>query len=188
MSHPDFWTEANISLLPEEKILYTSQPNRDAIFRSSMILAFLVSICLGPFLILMIPLLWWSISWSSKRHQAWVTNRRVIVTNGMIGYTTRSVPLERISDVQIGCSWTERLCNIRSIIVRDMTGEAQGGARMQGITDVHEVQKLILEEVHRVNLQSGDLVSVREENPVSETVSHEMVAILKEIRDVLREK
>ena len=36
-------------------------------------------------------------------------------------------------------------------MVRDMTGEAQGGCLMRGVRDAGELQQLILAEVGRVN-------------------------------------
>ena len=187
MSESSFWNETELSLLPDEHILYTLKPNRSAIFKSSMLASSLVCLCFGPFIVLIFPLLWWINGVHAKRHQGFVTNQRVIVTNGLIGYSTRSVPLERISDVQIGCSWAERYFNIRSIMIRDMTGEAQGGARMEGLEDIQGVQDLILREVRRVNRQGTELLSIASASPQKPALSEsgEVVELLREIRDTL---
>ena len=185
MSESAFWNETNIALLPEEEILYTLEPDRAAMFKSSMLGSILVSIFFGPFIILLLPLFWWANKAHVRRHQGFVPNQRVIVTNGLIGYNTRSVPLERISDVQIGCSWVERYFNIRSLIVRDMTGEAQGGARMLGIREVMAVQELILCEVRRVNVLASEPRAAIQPKPAPAAESSEMIHILKEIRDAL---
>ena len=184
MSESEFWKELDISLLPDETILYRLEPDRSAIFKSSMVASLILVFCTGPFYFILLPLIWWANSTHAKRHQAFVTNRRVIVTNGLIGYATRSVPIERISDVQIGCAWTERLFDIRTVVVRDMTGEAQGGARIQGLKNVHMVQELILKEVHRVNLQSEDTLGIED----AQTGSSEVIMLLKDIRDTLKQR
>ena len=192
MSNTSFWNETELSLLPGERILYTLQPDRVAIFKSNMLVLSVAFIFTGPLLVVLLPFIWWTTQAQAKRHQGFVTNQRVVVTNGLIGYRTRSVPLERISDLQVGCSWVERYFNIRSLLIRDMTGEAQGGARMQGLKDIQEVQELILNEVRRVNLQ-GPNISSNSAHPASTdqrpalSESTEVVRLLQEIRDTLKQ-
>jgi len=190
MSGTSFWNETQLSLLPGERILYTLEPDRGAIFKSNMLALSVACIFTGPFLVVLLPLVWWTTQAQAKRHQGFVTNQRVVVTNGLIGYRTRSVPLERISDLQVGCSWVERYFNIRSLLIRDMTGEAQGGARMQGLKDIQKVQELILNEVRRVNLQSSTTAPVTPQSEPAElqpalSESTEVVRLLQEIRDAL---
>lgn len=191
MSKSSFWSETELSLLPGEQIIYTLKPDRSAIFKSNLLLSTAICLCTGPFVLLLFPLLWWVNRAHAKRHMAFITNQRVIVTNGLIGYRTRSIPLERISDVQVGCLWAERYFQIRSLVIRDMTGEAQGGARMQGLKDVQGALELILREVHRVNLQETRS-SPADAPPSSASLtqpalsgSQEVVSLLKEIRDTL---
>ena len=136
-----FWEEIDLKLLPDEELLFTGTPSRDAMVKSAMANFFMVNVfCLFMF-IWYLPFQWWIARESAKRHRYIVTNQRVIVTDGLVGYKTRSVPLERISDVQIGCTWVERMFNIRTVIVRDMTGEAQGGAKLQGVRNPDEIQE-----------------------------------------------
>jgi uncharacterized membrane protein YdbT with pleckstrin-like domain len=78
----------------------------------------------------------------------------VVVTNGIIGYRARSIPLERVSDVAISCNWLERAFGLRSVVVRDMTGEAQSGAAMLAVPDAPELRRTVLSRVHEVNRHS----------------------------------
>ena len=86
---------------------------------------------------------------------------------------------ERISDVQIGCSWIERYVGIRNVIVRDMTGEAVGGAVLMGLQDPKQIQELILVAVRKVNHATSEAEPTLDD---AETT----VTLLREIRDLLR--
>src|SRR3989338_3953293 len=49
-----------------------------------------------------------------KRHY-WITNKRVVVKSGLIGYSLSSIPLERVSDVIISRSFLERIFGFASL-------------------------------------------------------------------------
>jgi uncharacterized membrane protein YdbT with pleckstrin-like domain len=70
-------------------------------------------------------------SWSW--HRWWLTDRRLVVRHGLVGYRIRSVPLERIVDVTLRASWADRLLGLQHIDVRDMTGEASFDSRSTGL-------------------------------------------------------
>ena len=106
---------------------------------------------LTVFGIALLPLLYWVMRAYVNKHRYWVTSSRIVVTNGIIGFRARSIPLERVSDVAISCSWLERAFGLRSVIVRDMTGEAMSGARMLATPDATGMQRRILDQVHDVN-------------------------------------
>jgi len=181
----DFWKEVEVQLMPGEEILYTGTPDAAKISTVQVIGFVLLSVFFMGTTIIFLPLVWCLGRIAADRHQYYVTNQRVIVTDGLIGYRTRSVPMERVSDVQIGCSWIERSVGIRSVVVRDMTGEAQGGATMQGMVDPSEVQSLILREVARVNAaHSGVSTAPPAQTPVAVS-GDEVVTLLREIRDAL---
>ena len=74
---------------------------------------------------------------------------------------------------------------IRSVVDRDMTGEAQGGAVMQGMVDPTEVQSLILREVGRVNSTLGSTVSSDAGPKATDAPGGEVVSLLREIREAL---
>lgn len=146
----DFWSETDLSLMPGETLLYTGLPQVRQMKRMANSGMVVLTVFLWPLLVVW-PWTFWTNRLSAERHKYFVTSLRVIVTNGLFGYSTRSVPLERISDVQIGCTLLERCFGLRSIVVRDMTGEAHGSARMRGVPDASAVQELILTQLHRVN-------------------------------------
>ena len=45
---------------------------------------------------------------------------------------------------------------LRSVVVRDMTGEALSGATMLAAPNAAELQRKILDQVHSVNRRGGD--------------------------------
>jgi len=87
------------------------------------------------------------------------------VRTGFIGWSLRSVPLDRIVDVTTRASWWDRLWNIEHIVVRDMTGEvAQSGVStglyLMGVEDSMTVAERILVETPRAANRDGDMTAV----------------------------
>jgi uncharacterized membrane protein YdbT with pleckstrin-like domain len=145
--------ELEIALLDGEEVLHVGEPQRDklgAYLNVSASLLAMVTVVGLPLL----PFIWWAVSAFTSKHRYWLTSSRVVVTNGIIGYRARSIPLERVSDVAISCNWLERAFGLRSVIVRDMTGEAQSGAAMLAVPDATALQGTILSRVHEVNRHS----------------------------------
>ncbi len=183
-----FERELDIALLEGEQVLYAGRPQASSL-RTYLALVWSFLAIVTVIGIPALPFVWWVARAYTNRHRYWLTSRRVVVTTGVVGYRARSVPLERISDVAISCSWLERLLGIRSVMIRDMTGEAQSGAGMLAVGDAAEVQRQILEHVHAANrvLPSdtrGALAApYREENGVSRT---EMVDLLRKIEENTR--
>jgi membrane protein YdbS with pleckstrin-like domain len=58
-----------------------------------------------------------------KKYHYWVTDQRVIWRHGILGYKTTSVPLERISDVEVSRTFLEAVCGVGGVVVRKMTAE-----------------------------------------------------------------
>ena len=90
---------------------------------------------LGTLLLLnVIYMIGWAVmhmSWSW--HRWWITDRRLVVRHGLVGYRIQSVPLERIVDVTLRASWVDRLLGLQHIDVRDMTGEVSAVSRGAGL-------------------------------------------------------
>ena len=66
-------------------------------------------------------------------HRWWLTDKRLVVRQGVVGYELKSVPLDRIVDVTLRASWWDRLWGLQHIQVRDMTGEVGGNNRSKGL-------------------------------------------------------
>jgi uncharacterized membrane protein YdbT with pleckstrin-like domain len=64
----------------------------------------------------------------SKYHY-WITNKRVIVKRGLLGYSIISIPYERISDVIVSHSFLEQLCGIASLHIQSLAGQITYGKR-----------------------------------------------------------
>lgn len=144
-----FDKELDILLLEDEEILYAGRPQAKLRLYLTLMWSFFAALSFIG--IPLLPFMWWFAGAYVKKHRYWLTSSRVVVTNGLVGYKARSIPLERVSDVAISCNWLERFVGIRSVRVRDMTGEAQGGAAMMAMTDAPKIQEQILTRVHKVN-------------------------------------
>ena len=95
----------------------------------------------------------------------WITNQRLVVRIGFIGWRLQSVPLDRIVDVTIRSSWWDHLFGLEHIKVRDMTGEVSGNAVPQAlhllaVSDAHEVAEALLTASPRVPSSPGEMGEV----------------------------
>ncbi len=143
-----------IALMDGEKVLVEGDPMRGKLMRYFMVLSVFVTLLTGVGL-LALPIIYFVMRAWVNKHRYWVTNTRVVVTNGIIGFKARSIPLERVSDVAISCNFIERAMGLRSVVVRDMTGEALSGASMLAAPNASALQQRILDQVHSVN-RSGE--------------------------------
>jgi uncharacterized membrane protein YdbT with pleckstrin-like domain len=89
-------------------------------------------------------------------HAWWLTNQRLVVRTGFIGWRLQSVPLDRIVDVTLHASWWARLWGIEHIKVRDMTGEvgASGTSpnlRLLAVPNAQDVAELLLTSAPRID-------------------------------------
>lgn len=142
--------EFGLALMEGEEVLMEGRPQASVLQRyllltTLMVMLFTVVGVLG------FPLAYFIVRAYVNKHRFWLTNSRVIVTTGIIGYRARSIPLERVSDVAISCDWLEKLLGMRTVVVRDMTGEAMSGANMRAFVNPSELQQRILDQVHQVN-------------------------------------
>ena len=91
-----------------------------------------------------------------KRHY-WITNRRIVIKRGFIGYTINSIPYERVSDVLISRSFWESLFGFGSVNVQSLAGQMTyraGGKRgaegaIQGVEEPERLQKLIFDLISK---------------------------------------
>lgn len=118
------------ALLPGEVLVRQGGPSGVLRLR-----ALLISTVIGVFGVVTIPLLpvlWWAALREVEVHRYWLTNRRLIVRTGIIGYRIRSIPVSRVADVSVRASWFDRLLGLTHIDVRDMTGESAGDGISRG--------------------------------------------------------
>ena len=136
--------EFGIAMLDGEELILEVQP--DGFVRFVMVNG-LMSIIAIPLL----PLMYLYAIIAKRRYRYWLTNRRVILASGFIGFKVRCIPLERVSDVALSNTLPEILARVQSVNVRDMTGEAETGKSFLAIENAPAVQRRVLEEVQRVN-------------------------------------
>ena len=139
--------DMGIMLMEGEELLLEALPN------SGFVAYALITACLTIVGIALLPIVYLCAAKAKTRFRYWLTNRRVIISSGFIGYRVRSIPLERVSDVAFSSTLPELMAGIQSVIVRDMTGEAESGKVLFAVDNAAEIQKRILEEVQRVNSQ-----------------------------------
>lgn len=142
--------EFGLALMDGEEVLMEGRPDPRPLERYLLFTTLAVMLCTVVGL-LGLPIAIAVIRAYVRKHRYWLTNSRVIVTTGIIGFRARSIPLERVSDVAISCDWLEKLMGIRTVVVRDMTGEALSGAAMRAFENPSGLQQRILDEVHAVN-------------------------------------
>lgn len=166
-------TEFN--LLKGEKVIQEIKPNRGLfwyflvsgslifilIFFFMSVPVFMYSIVLfglmGPFLFLfgsiLLSTLFALIPAKLKygKRMYWITNQRIIVKRGFVGYRINSIPLERISDVLISKSFLENLFDSNSIHIQTLAGQytPTAGHGSEGdllaVPNPESIQQLILE-------------------------------------------
>ena len=139
-----------LALMPGESVVIAGTPDRSALLKYTMSIAAIIA-GLGVFTLPLLLIVYPIVKAWVKRHRYWVTDKRIIVSNGIIGYRARSVPFERISDVAISANWLERIFGLRSVMVRDMTGEAESGAALLASPDAEGLQEEILSRVAEAN-------------------------------------
>ncbi|MCR9163655.1 MAG: PH domain-containing protein [Nannocystaceae bacterium] len=146
--------EFGLSLMEGEEILMEGRPQVSPLQRYMMLTTAMVML-FTVFGLIGLPIAYLVIKAYVNKHRFWLTNSRVVVTTGIIGFRARSIPLERVSDVAISCDWLEKLLGMRTVVVRDMTGEAMSGANMRAFANPTELQQKILDQVHQVNRREG---------------------------------
>ncbi len=113
----------------------------------------------------LLPIIPWAVRRSLGWHRWWLTDRRLVVRTGFIGWTLRSVPLDRIVDVTTRATWWDRIWGLEHINVRDMTGEVgtggvSSGLSLMGVTDARDVAEQILSATPRALTRTNDLAQV----------------------------
>jgi len=95
-------------------------------------------------------------NWQYDKRHYWVTNRRIVIKRGFIGYSINSIPFERISDVLISRSFWESLFKFGSVNVQSLAGQmtmrsgtmgAEGA--IQGIKNPEKLQKTIFDLIEQ---------------------------------------
>jgi len=90
-----------------------------------------------------------------QKRYYWITNKRVILKKGIIGYTLDSVPFNRISDVIISRSFLERIFGFGSVLLQTLAGQYSFRGRfgaefsLLGLSQPEEIQRLIFELIEK---------------------------------------
>ena len=98
---------------------------------------------------------------SYRKEHYWITNKRIIMKRGIIGFYTYSIPLEMISDINTSRNWLEKMLGIGSVYVQSLAGQYSGGgfgaeASFRGIKNPEEIQKIIFDLIKKKKQGSND--------------------------------
>ena len=147
-------TRPTIRLHPGERIIREGTPVSTLLGSQSVgtTLRLLVGVVTAPIVDFVPALVRRWLGW----HAWWLTNQRLVVRTGFIGWRLQSVPLDRIVDVTLHASWWDRLWGVEHIKVRDMTGEvgAQGTSpnlRLLAVPNAQDVAELLLTSAPRLD-------------------------------------
>ncbi len=151
-----------LRLRPGERLIREGRPL--GVLRLRELLMWTFVGVLGVFTIPLLPALWWGALKSVSVHRYWLTDQRLVVRTGLIGYQLRSIPLDRVVDVSVRASWLDRILGVVGVEVRDMTGESGGGnagvskgARLLAVTDAARWTDAILDR-QRAPAADGETV------------------------------
>lgn len=182
--------EFGLALMDGEEVLVKGEPMRQRLFQYAIAMSVFIGILSMGIGLLALPIVYLVARAFFAKHNYWLTSSRVVVTNGIIGYKARSIPLERISDVAISCNFLERAFGLRSVVVRDMTGEAMSGAAMLGAGDATTLQRQILDQVHAVNRTQPSAENDRTHSRPyrSQELDGEMLELLRRIERNTRDE
>jgi len=147
-------------LFEGETILASGQANPRLLWQQ----AATSTVLLGMTIVLLplLPVAWWASQQAVAQHRWWLTNQRLLVANGVIGRTVRSVPLDRIVDVTVRSTWWDKVWGFEHVSVRDMTGEVAAagvstGLVLQAVDCADDVADTILTSLPQRH-SDGDLV------------------------------
>lgn len=100
---------------------------------------------------------------SYDKYYYWITNKRVIVKSGIIGYKISSIPYERISDIVISRSILERLFGVTSLHIQSLAGQLTPSpyskmgseGNLLAVYNARELQSMIWELVKKKRKEEG---------------------------------
>ena len=160
-----------LELLPGEQLLHEGRPT--PAYRTRRLVENILFSTLGLVTLPFLPVFWWATERSVAAHRYWLTDRRLVVRTGLIGYTMRSIPLSRIVDVSVQSSWVDRLFGLTHIQVRDMTGELSDLSSSKGVLLLGVAQPTRWTQA--ILMRSGGALEGKDED------SSEMVHLLRQL-------
>lgn len=100
-----------------------------------------------PFVIIALPVIWLFTLYSRRFQKYWLTNKRLIAASGMLGFSVKSIPLEKIADVQLIKTVLHNILGTTSLSAMDVSGNSP--ISIISIDNAAEFQLQILEEVNK---------------------------------------
>ena len=83
----------------------------------------------------------------------WITDKRLVIKKGYLGYNIISIPYSKISDLMISRNFLEQIFRVGSIYIQTLAGQISGknkrGAEgyLAAIKNPEEIQELIFKQI-----------------------------------------
>lgn len=146
-----------------------------------------------------IPLLlpWWILGmWITQRYldrmECTLTKRSLIVRKGIMVRVEKTIPLDKITDLGMIQGPLMRVFGVHALSIETAGSTSQGAlVKLHGIENVESFRDRVLSQRDQLlEKGSGDraALSAPSAAPVAAAESGEAVALLKEIRDLLKER
>jgi len=107
------------------------------------------------FLILLIVLSYVFAALAYGKRYYWITNQRVVVKSGLIGWKVNSIPYERMADVIVTRSFVERIFGTYSVHIQTLAGQYSPGGKfgaegdLLAVQDPEALQKTVFELIKK---------------------------------------
>ncbi|DAZ99260.1 TPA: hypothetical protein N0F65_008127 [Lagenidium giganteum] len=132
-----------------------------------------------------------------------ITDKRIIFESGWLNHTSKSIPIDRIQDVNVDEGCIQRMCGIKSVGIQTAgSGSQEAEATLQAPLDIAMVRELVLHRRDRlVHGMAGSatgggvddmkgqasLMSVSAKGThVSATGANEVVLELRQLRETVQ--
>ncbi len=144
-----------------------------------------------------IPLLpfWWLLGlWVTGRYldrmECTLTRRNLIVRKGLLVRVEKTIPLDKITDLGMIQGPLMRAFDVHALSIETAGSTSQGAlVKLHGIKDVETFRDTVLEQRDRMLEHASDGSSTSTPTqPATDQSSSEVVTLLREIRDELRNR
>lgn len=97
------------------------------------------------FILIITPIVsWYTASMRYRKLQYTLTNKRLIIHRGFVGYSTKSILLERIGEIVVKQTYVQRLCGIQYLLL-EVLGTGARTEVLPGVPHAFEVKQQLLE-------------------------------------------
>jgi len=159
-------------LQKDEKILKEIKPKKQFIYMALLKLFLLMILLVALFLpnfiyakkvdttiiltIVLVFVLLWGLTvpfLKYTKENYWITNKRIAIKKGLLGYSITSIPYTKISDLMVSRNFLEQVFKVGSIYIQTLAGQISGkntkGAEgyLIALDNPEEIQEIIFKQM-----------------------------------------